>query len=89
MDIETVARLARISLTPDEAARYGRELDAILAYVATLDTLNLDDVAPTAHVVNVTTPFRDDVVAPPLSAEEALSNAPERNEDTFIVPKVV
>ena len=59
MDIDTVARLTRISLNPEESARYAGDLESVLAFMATLDELDLSDVEPTRHVVPMATPFRE------------------------------
>ena len=89
MDIDTVARLTRIALTADEAARYGQELARVLSFVEALDALDLDDVGPTRHVVPVETPTRADEVGPTLQQSEALANAPVHDDTSFVVPKVV
>ena len=89
MDIDTVARLTRIALTPEEARRYAGDLDRVLAFMATLDEIDLSAVAPTRHVVPIDTPLRDDVVGDTLAQAEALANAPSQDGEAFVVPKVV
>ena len=89
MDIDTVARLTRIALSEDEASVYGQELTRVLAFMATLDTLDLDEVEPTRHVVPIQTPTRADVVGETLDQTQALANAPRHDGQAFIVPKVV
>ena len=89
MDIDTVARLTRIALTPQEASRYAGELGRVLAFMDTLDELDLSDVEPTRHVVPIDTPLRDDVVGETLPQAAALANAPAEDGEAFIVPKVV
>jgi len=89
MDIDTVARLTRITLTPEEARRYAGHLDRVLAFMATLDELDLTDVAPTRHVVPIDTPLREDIVGPTLDQALALANAPSQDGEAFVVPKVV
>lgn len=89
LDIRTVAHLARVELTAEEAARYGAQLDDILRYVEQLAEVDVSGVEPTAHAlprVNVTRP---DSVVPSLSPDEALRNAPARGQDLFLVPKIV
>jgi len=88
-DVERVVALARLSLDEDELARMARELDAVLGYVASLSRVDTRDVPPTAHVVPLATPLRDDVPSAPLDPEQALANAPEREGSSFVVPKVI
>jgi aspartyl-tRNA(Asn)/glutamyl-tRNA(Gln) amidotransferase subunit C len=89
MDIDTVARLARIALDGEESARYADELKGVLDLMATLDELDLSGVEPTRHVVHIDTPLRDDIPGEPLSRDLALANAPSDDGESFIVPKVV
>ena len=88
-DVERVVALARLALDEDELARMARELDAVLGYVASLSRVDTRDVPPTAHVVPLATPLRDDVPSAPLDPEQALANAPEREGSSFVVPKVI
>lgn len=87
--VEKVAKLARLQLTPEELDRYGKQLGAILDYIAKLEKLDVKDLEPLAHAVDTANVFRDDVPRPSLPREAALRNAPERNDDFFIVPKIV
>ncbi len=87
--VERVARLARLELDPDELDRYGRQLGAILDYVAALQELDLAGVEPLARAAEESSVFREDVPRPPLARPEALKNAPERTDDFFVVPRVV
>ncbi len=84
-----LAELARLRLEPDEAKRMQRDLDAILGYVEKLDELDTSDVPPTAHVLDVATPYREDRVRDVLPVEEAVRNAPEHDSNSMIVPKVI
>ncbi|HVN39874.1 MAG TPA: Asp-tRNA(Asn)/Glu-tRNA(Gln) amidotransferase subunit GatC [Myxococcota bacterium] len=88
-DVERVVALARLALDEDELARMARELDAVLGYVASLSRVDTRDVPPTAHVVPLATPLRNDVPSAPLDPEQALANAPEREGSSFVVPKVI
>ena len=89
MDIEAVARLARIKLDAEESKRYARELEGVLDLIQTLSELDLSEVPPTRHVMPMRTPLREDVSGPTLAREDALRNAPSSDEASFIVPKVV
>ena len=63
-EVEHVARLARLSLAPDEKERMRRELDGILAYIDKLRALDIEGVEPTAHAVHLTNVLRDDAPRP-------------------------
>ena len=81
-----VARLARLELSDDEVARMAGELSAILDHIEKIGELDLDDVAPTTHVVEVRSALREDVPRPSLPREVALAQAPEVADDGFSVP---
>jgi len=81
-----VARLARLELSEEELERFAEQLSAILEAVGKVAELDLADVEPTAHPLNVSNVWAEDEPRPPLSAEEALANAPDREDDFFRVP---
>jgi aspartyl-tRNA(Asn)/glutamyl-tRNA(Gln) amidotransferase subunit C len=81
-----VARLARLALAEDEIEPMARELSAVLDHVATIRSLDLEDVAPTAHVVEVTGALRADQPRPSLPREIALAQAPAVGDGGFLVP---
>lgn len=88
-EVEHVARLARLALSPDEIDTFTGQMDAILAYVDTLNELSTDGIVPTSHAVPVENAFREDAVRPSIGIDNALANAPDRVEDFFRVPKVI
>ncbi|MFQ5521405.1 MAG: Asp-tRNA(Asn)/Glu-tRNA(Gln) amidotransferase subunit GatC [Candidatus Methylomirabilia bacterium] len=88
-EVEHVARLARLDLSPEEKERMRSQLDAILTYIDKLRELDTAGVEPTAHVIPMTNVMRDDAVRPCLPREEMLANAPERDGDFFRVPKII
>ena len=88
-NIDYVAKLARIDLSPDEKARLGPQLEAILGYVAKLKEVNVEGVEPTAHAFPLVNVTRPDVVTGSLSNDEALRNAPAKAGGLFVVPKIV
>jgi aspartyl-tRNA(Asn)/glutamyl-tRNA(Gln) amidotransferase subunit C len=88
-DVEHVASLARLSFTEEEKEKLTRELNEILAYMEQLNSLNTADVEPLSHVIELNNVFRKDVVAPCLTREDALRNAPAKTEEFFKVPKVI
>ena len=81
-----VARLARLALTDDEVARFQEQLSAILEAVGKVSELDLADVEPTAHPLDLVNVFDEDEPRPSLPVEEALTNALERDRDFFVVP---
>ncbi len=88
-EVERIAQLARLRLEPDEAAAMTRELDGLLDYVEQLGELDTREVPPTAHVMALATPLREDRVAPSLAPEQAVANAPASEGSAFEVPPVL
>lgn len=88
-EVKHVATLAKLSFNDEELARIARELDEIVGYVEQLKELNVDDVPPTSHVLDLHNVFRDDKVEPWLTNAEALQNAPAQKKGYFSVPKVI
>jgi aspartyl-tRNA(Asn)/glutamyl-tRNA(Gln) amidotransferase subunit C len=89
IEVTALARLARINLTLDEAAKLGAQLDQILAYVEKLRQLDVSSVQPTAHAVPLVNVTRPDCPEPPLPPEQVLRNAPAQANGLFLVPKIV
>jgi len=89
IDIEHVARLARLELTDDEKDRLREQLGVILEAAAKVSEVATDDVPPTAYAIPRSNVLRSDEITPSLTLEEVLSNAPEVEDDRFKVPKVV
>ncbi len=88
-DVEYLAHLARVELSPEEIQRFSGQLDEILAYVGKLKQAKTEGVAPTSHVLPLSNVFREDKTAPSLPTEETLSNAPERDGPFFRVPQII
>jgi len=89
IDIDRLAVLARIELTPEEKARFASQLGDVLAHVEQLNKVNVDGVEPTAHAFPVTNVWRADEPVEGLPVDDALANAPAKRSDQFVVPKVV
>ncbi len=81
-----VARLARLDLRDDEVDRLTDELAAILEAVSKVSELDLADVPPTSHPLDLVNVWADDEPHAPLAVDEALANAPAREGDLFRVP---
>lgn len=88
-DVEHIAKLARLDFTEGEKETFTHQLNAILAYVEQLNKLDTSNVEPLSHVIELGDVFREDIVRPGLSQEEALKNAPAKDEKFFKVPKVI
>jgi len=87
--VRHVAKLARLKCSDEEIATFTRQLSDILDYVAQLDQLDTSAVEPLAHCLPVHNVFREDVVQPSLSNDEALASAPVRDGEFFMVPKIL
>ena len=81
-----VARLARLRLNEDEVGRMSSELSSILDHIEKINELDLDDVEPTSHVVELENVLREDTPRPSLSREKALEQAPDAAAEGFRVP---
>ena len=81
-----VARLARLRLSNEELERMSQELSTILEHVERINELDLEDVEPTTHVIELANVLRDDVPRPSWSRERALAEAPEAAQGGFRVP---
>ena len=81
-----VARLARLELTDDEVTKFQEQLSAILDAVSKVSELDLGDVPPTAHPLEIANAWAEDEPRPCLPLEEAFANAPDRDGDYFRVP---
>lgn len=81
-----VARLARLRLAEEEVEPMARELTAVLDHVARIGELDLEDVPPTSHVIEVSGALRADEPEPCLPREVALAQAPAVRDDGFLVP---
>ncbi len=86
-EIEHIARLARLALTPEERARFAQQLSVVLDHAAALMEIDVEGIPPTATVLPVHSVMRaDDTPMPGLTREEALRNAPQTDGEFFIVP---
>lgn len=88
-EVEHVARLARLDLTPEEKGKMRSQLDAILTYIDKLRELDTEGVEPTSHAIPMTNVMREDEPRPSFPKEEMLANAPEREGDFFRVPRII
>jgi aspartyl-tRNA(Asn)/glutamyl-tRNA(Gln) amidotransferase subunit C len=89
LDIDHVAKLARIALTPGEKAMFAQQLGDVLHHIEQLRKVDVSGVEPSAHAFAVSNVWADDVVGPGLSIDQALRNAPAQRDNMIAVPKVV
>jgi aspartyl-tRNA(Asn)/glutamyl-tRNA(Gln) amidotransferase subunit C len=89
LDVGYVARLARINLTEDEENAFQKQLNDVLKYVEKLRQADVSHVEAAAHTLPIFNVFREDAASEWFTAVEALSNAPRKANDLFVVPKVV
>jgi aspartyl-tRNA(Asn)/glutamyl-tRNA(Gln) amidotransferase subunit C len=89
IDIEHVARLARLELTDEEKKQLRTQLGQILEHAAAIGEVAADDVPSTATPIPRANVFREDEPEPSLPVDEALRNAPDRDGARFRVPRIV
>ncbi len=89
IEVEHVAKLARLTVSEVEMEDFGRQLSEILTYIGKLNELDTSKVEPTSHVLDLSNVFRDDVVRESLAPEDVLANAPDRDNNHFRVPKII
>ena len=87
--VETISYLARLKLDKDKKEKITKDLQNIINFVAELQDLNTENIAPLANPLEKVTPKREDSVTSKNRKETFLSNSPESDKDYFIVPKVV
>jgi aspartyl-tRNA(Asn)/glutamyl-tRNA(Gln) amidotransferase subunit C len=87
-DVAAVARLARLSLTSEERTRFARELEAIVTWADSLQSLDTEGVPPLRLDAEGGAP-RDDTERPGLPREQALEAAPDQAEGLFRVPRIL
>ena len=88
-DVEHIAKLAKLEFTEAEKEKFTHQMNQILEYMEQLNTLDTSNVEPLSHVIELSNVFRADEVKPGVSTEDALKNAPEKDEHYFKVPKVL
>jgi aspartyl-tRNA(Asn)/glutamyl-tRNA(Gln) amidotransferase subunit C len=89
LDVAYVAQLARLNLSDQERQLFQTQLGDVLRYIDKLKEVDVSQVEPSAHAVPIFDVFRDDEPRDWFTAEEALSNAPRKANNLFIVPKVI
>ena len=89
IDIDHVARLARIDLTEEEAKRFSAQFARLFEFIAELQSLDVSSIDATAQVIPLHNVVRDDEVRPSLTREAALENAPDKEGPYFKTPRIL
>jgi len=84
-----VANLARLEMDEGSIDKFARQIGTVLEYVDTLNRVDTEGVPPTSHAIFLTNAFREDEIIKHLDREAALANAPEKEDENFVVPKVI
>ena len=87
--VRRIAHLSRIAVDDSEVSRLNGEINAILSFVETLSSVNVEGVEPIASVLPMQMKKRPDVVTDGGIADDVLVNAPAREDHYFVVPKVI
>ena len=88
-DVEKVAQLARLAVSAAEKETSAKQLTQILTHVDKLKQYDTTGIEPTATVTGQVNVFREDLVRSSLPVDKSLMNAPERESDGFVVPKII
>lgn len=88
-EVDRVAALARLAVSPDEAKALTEQLDKILEYMEKLNQIDTAGVEPLAHVVDIVNAFREDYITSSPSTEALLNNARATEKNFFKVPKII
>lgn len=89
LNIDHVAKLARLALTPEEKATFAAQLGSVLHHIEQLAKVDLSGVEPSAHAFAVNNVWAEDIAQPGLSVDQAIRNAPAKRDNMIAVPKVV
>lgn len=89
LNIDRVAQLARLALTPEEKTTFAAQLGSVLHHIEQLAKVDVAGVEPSAHAFAVHNVWQEDVARPGLTVDQALRNAPAQRDNMIAVPKVV
>ncbi len=88
-EVEKVSLLGRLHLSDEELDKMTTQMGQILQYMDLLAEVNTDEIEPMAHAVEVSDVFRDDQPGASLDRDQALANAPARDDQCYLVPAVL
>ena len=89
MDIEHLAKLARLKLTYAEKELFSKQMGTVIKYIEKLSELDTKNVEPTAHVLGLNNVFRDDAVKKPLTVQDPINDSPAHSKGHYEVPKII
>ena len=89
MDIEHLAKLARLKLTDTEKELFSKQMGTVIKYIEKLSELDTKNVEPTAHVLGLNNVFRDDAVKKPLTVQDPINDSPAHSKGHYEVPKII
>jgi len=87
--VKRIAELSRLSFSDAELESFAAEFSGIVSAIDEINSMELADIEPMSHVLDLPNVFREDVPSESLSVKQALENAPHKNETFFKVPKVM
>ena len=87
--VKHISKLARISLDENKIESLSRDLTSIMKFIENLNKLNTDKIAPLTSIINASLKSRKDEVKDGKIRDQILKNSPEKNEEFFVVPKVI
>ncbi|MCA1827190.1 MAG: Asp-tRNA(Asn)/Glu-tRNA(Gln) amidotransferase subunit GatC [Myxococcales bacterium] len=89
--VRHVARLARLALSPEEEERFAAQLGHVLEYIERLSNVDVSKVEPLSFAGDARggLPLRDDTLLPCLPREKVLSQAPQQDGESFVVPRII
>jgi len=88
-EVEKIAELARLEFSENEIEHLTKDMNQILHHMDKLNELDTSNVEPLSHPIEVKNVFRDDELKESIKREDALKNAPDKDEEFFKVPKVI
>lgn len=88
-DVEYIAGLAKLELTPEEKPKMVEQLGKILGYVEKLNQLETENIAPTSHVPPIQNVFREDETTNRFPEGNLMGNAPLKEKGHYQVPKII
>ena len=89
MNIEHLAKLARLKLTDAEKELFSKQMGTVIKYIEKLSELDTKNVEPTAHVLGLNNVFRDDAVKKPLTVQDPINDSPAHSKGHYEVPKII
>ena len=88
-EVMHVANLARLDMDEASIDKFADQIGTILEYVDVLNRVDTQGVTPTSHAISLTNVFREDQEKKTLERDQALANAPQKEDGNFVVPKVI